>query len=165
MEGLQPFTQQAVVLRLAVVLAEQVELQHVEVVGDQQADFDIGPDRGRLCLFVGLAFDLEPQPPQFVVGLAGCFAAAEISRDEHLAGQVPVGDPHDGLGGVTLALVDQFVAGGLAERVFDPRIKVGQGLEYVLTGQTSWHRLRHGRMILAAGAEVSKWHAPSPGRC
>ena len=154
--GGQPLPQQPVVLRLAVVLAEQVELQHVEVVGDQQADFLVGPDGGRLCLFVGLAFDLEPQPPQLVVGLARCFAAAEVGRQKHLAGQVPVGDPHDGLGGVTLALVDKFAAGGLAERILDPGIKVGQSLEYVFTGQTFGDRLGHGRMIPPAGAEVSK---------
>lgn len=52
----------AVVLGLVVVLAEQIELEHVEVVGDQQADFFIRPDRGGLHRIVGLALDLEAEP-------------------------------------------------------------------------------------------------------
>ena len=131
----QDFPESPVVVGLAVVPAEQVQLQHVEVVGDQQADFLVGPDGGRFRLLFGLGFDLESQPPQLVVGLARCFAAAELAVVQDLAGQVPEGDPDDGLGGVAFAVVDQFVPVGLPNGWSIPASRSARAL-------STWSRVR-----------------------
>ena len=49
---------------------------------------------------------------------------------------VPVGDPDDGLGCVAFPHTDKLEVSGLAEGMLDARIKVGQGLEDVFSGQT-----------------------------
>ena len=49
---------------------------------------------------------------------------------------VAEGEPDHGLGRVATALVDEFVAGGRAERVVDPGVQVGQGTQDVLRRQS-----------------------------
>ena len=132
---------------LLIRLAEQIKLEHVEVIGHDQPDFFVGPGlAGSLfLLFLGLLDNLEAKFTQLVVGLAGLLAAAEIARRQDFARQVPASDADGGLWRVVLALMHQLVARGLAEGMLDSSIKVGQGLQDVLSRQTFGNRLWHGR--------------------
>jgi hypothetical protein len=52
--------------------------------------------------------------------------------------------------------MDKLEVGGLAEGMLDARIKVGQGLEDVFSGQIIGDRLRHKSMIPGSQAAVIK---------
>ena len=62
--------------------------------------------------------------------------------------RVAAGQADDRLGRVSLALVDEFVAGRRAEGVVDPGVQVGQRPEDVFLRQTCGDRLRHGAILL-----------------
>ena len=52
----------------------------------------------------------------------------------------------------------------IAERMHDPRVKVGQGLAYAFTSQTFGDRLGHGRMTPGLGCNVINQY-PDPWSC
>jgi hypothetical protein len=63
---------------------------------------------------------------------------------------------------VAVYVVDQFVVGGPTEWVVGPRVKVGQGLEHVVTGQAYLDRLGHGRMIAGPRGTVTNLTRSAP---
>ena len=65
--------------------------------------------------------------------------------------QVAEGEPDHRLGRVATALVDEFVAGGLAKRVVHPGVEVGQGTEDVFRRYAFRDRLRHGADLPPSG--------------
>src|SRR5262245_31740992 len=72
------------------------------------------------------------------------FAAAELVGLECAADGVPAGESDDRFGGVSLALINEFVARRLAEGVVDPCVQVRQRAQDEFLRQTCQGRLRHG---------------------
>jgi hypothetical protein len=77
--------------------------------------------------------------------------------EQKLGLMVAAGQPNDGLRGVSLVAVNEFVAGGSAEGMVDAAVQVAQRLEDVLLLQTWRYRLRHGGSLALAGQPLGLW--------
>ena len=130
-------------------LPEQFGAQHCEVISDDQADLGFGPVISRCGVLIALdGFPLvdhgEPQFSQDVIRLARCLTAAEVFGQQRLASKMGEREPDDGLGRIPLALVEQFVLGGIAKIVLGAGVEVSQRTKDVVACQPRRNGLRHG---------------------
>src|SRR5262249_40866253 len=121
--------------------AEQFRFKHVEVIGNGQTDLALRPVFAGLGLWLLRLFldDRKAEPAQDKVRLSWRFTAAELFVPQYAANRIATCYPDNRLWRVSLFVVDQKVAGGLAKWVIDSGVEIGQRLKNVFTGQTCWN--------------------------
>ena len=112
---------------LAERFSQHFLLKHVEVIGNDEADFRLRPVFSFLfCLdLLALLDNGEAQLPQDEVSLAGGLAAAEFFWQSNFPQEVAAGEADDCFRRVVFAFVFNFKLGRLSEWVFSPGVQVG----------------------------------------